>query len=301
LNLRRVIREFKPDIVHSHMVHANLLARATRLVTPIPALICTAHNTRETSERGGPTWHKELLYRLTDCLADQTTIICTAARDRYIRIGAVPSNKLAMIPNGVDTSRFAPSKDLRDAARKSLGVTSEFVWLSVGRLVKQKDYNLLIRAIHLLPRDAGILLIAGQGPLLTELESECRRLSVEERVRFLGAREDIRNLYSAADAFVMSSRLEGLSAALLEASSMGLPSVVTNVGGNADIVLNGITGYVVEPADPDQLARAMRSMMDASSQQRLTFSRAARQHCLANYDFQTIVEKWLDLYDNEIH
>ena len=82
---------------------------------------------------------------------------------------------------------------------------------------------------------------------------------------------------------------------------MGLPSVVTNVGGNADIVLNGITGYVVEPADPDQLARAMRSMMDASSQQRLTFSRAARQHCLANYDFQTIVEKWLDLYDNEIH
>jgi glycosyltransferase involved in cell wall biosynthesis len=298
LKLRRLICMFKPDIVHSHMVHANLLARITHLVTPIKVLISTAHNTRETSERGGPTWHKELLYRLTDCLADKTTIICSAARDRYVRIGAVPPHKLAMIPNGVDTSRFVASKDSRDAARKSLGVTSEFVWLSVGRLVKQKDYSLLIRAIHLLPKDGWILLIAGRGPLLPELTAECRRLRVEERIRFLGAREDIRDLYSAADAFVMSSGLEGLSAALLEASSVGLPSVVTNVGGNAEIVLNGSTGYVVESGNPNQLACAMRSMMDASPQQRLTFGRAARQHCLANYDFKAVVEKWLALYQS---
>ncbi len=85
------IREFNPDVVHAHMVHANLLGRFTRLICPMRALICTAHNLRETSEKGGPTWHKELLYRLTDFLADRTTIICHAAYERYIQTRAVPA------------------------------------------------------------------------------------------------------------------------------------------------------------------------------------------------------------------
>ena len=163
--LRSIVCAFKPHIVHCHMVHANLLGRISRLFFRLPALICTAHNLRESSEKGGATWHKELLYRLTDPLADQTTIICGAAFDRYVRVRAVPARKLKLIPNGIDTSEFSPSPASKEAIRRSLGLGREFVWLAVGRLVEQKDYSCLFRALTMLGDKEWVLLVAGDGPL----------------------------------------------------------------------------------------------------------------------------------------
>jgi glycosyltransferase involved in cell wall biosynthesis len=294
--LRSLIREFHPDIVHSHMVHANLLGRVVRLICRFPALVCTVHNLRETSEKHGPTWHKEILYRMTDFLADTTTIICGAAFDRYLRVGAVPPGKLKMIPNGVDMEYFSPSKERRLAARRSMGIENHFVWLAVGRLVEQKDYLNLLRALGQLGDGEWVVLIAGSGPLAEDLQRECDQLGLNGRVRFLGVSEDILDLYHAADAFVMSSQFEGLPVSLLEASSMGLPSVVTDVGGNADVVVDGVTGYVVPSRDPASLAKAMRKLLLAPIDARQSFGRAAREHCLANYRFATIVRKWIDLY-----
>ena len=291
-----LIRDFRPDIVHCHMFHANLLGRVTRLFCRIPALVCTAHNFRETSEQDGPTWHKELLYRITDPLADKTTIICNAAFERYVRVGAVPRRKFQMIPNGVDTDHFMRSKDRRKNAREALGISSEFVWLAVGRLVKQKDYPTLFRAVELLKHQQFVLLLAGNGPLEEELREECKTRGLEGRVRFCGAREDILDLYSAADAFVMSSEFEGLSAALLEAASTGLPAVVTDVGGNADVVNDEITGYVVPPAAPQKLASAMHRLMTLSPERLRTMGNAARQLCHEQFRIAAVMDKWLDLY-----
>src|SRR5271166_4920329 len=130
--LQALIARFQPDIVHSHMVHANLLGRLARPFCRIPVLIGTVHNLRERSESNGPTWHKELMYRLTDFLSDRTTIISEAAFKRHVEVGAVPRLKLEVIPNGVDTLHFAPSLRARAAARESLGIDSAtFVWLAV--------------------------------------------------------------------------------------------------------------------------------------------------------------------------
>jgi glycosyltransferase involved in cell wall biosynthesis len=294
--LTSLIRNFQPDIVHCHMFHANLLGRVTRLFCRIPALVCTAHNFRETSEQDGPTWHKELLYRITDPLADKTTIICNAAFERYVRVGAVPRGKFQMIPNGVDTDHFMRSKNRRKNAREALGIGSEFVWLAVGRLVKQKDYPTLFRALELLKDEQFVLLIAGNGPLEEELREECRARGLEGQVRFCGAREDILDLYSAADAFVMSSEFEGLSAALLEAASTGLPAVVTDVGGNADVVMDEITGYVVPPTAPKQLAAAMHRLMALSPERLQTMGDDARQLCHEQFRIAAVMDKWVDLY-----
>lgn len=294
--LASVIREFRPDVVHCHMFHANILGRVARLFCRMPLLISTAHNLRETSEKGGPTWHKELLYRVTDPLADMTTIICNAAFERYVQVGAVPQNKLAMIPNGVDTQVFSGSEERRQKARCALGIGSEFVWLAVGRLVKQKDYPTLFRALETMGRKGLRVLIAGDGPLEQELREACGKRGLGESVRFCGAREDILDLYHAADAFVMSSEFEGLSAALLEAASAGLPAVVTDVGGNAEVVAHDVTGYVVPPGDSGQLAAAMQRLMEASPEHLQTMSAAARQHCHEQYRISTVMDKWLDLY-----
>ena len=294
--LASLIRGFRPDIVHCHMFHANLLGRVTRLFCRMPALVCTAHNFRETSEQDGPTWHKELLYRITDPLADKTTIICNAAFERYVRVGAVPRRKFQMIPNGVDTDHFKRSTKRRQNAREALGISSEFVWLAVGRLVKQKDYPTLFRALELLKHEQFVLLLAGNGPLEEELREDCRKRGLGGQVRFCGAREDILDLYSAADAFVMSSEFEGLSAALLEAASTGLPAVVTDVGGNADVVIDEITGYVVPPAAPKRLATAMHRLMALSPERLQTIGYAARRFCHEQFRIAAVMDKWLDLY-----
>jgi glycosyltransferase involved in cell wall biosynthesis len=294
--LRSLIRDFRPDVVHCHMFHANLLGRITRLFCRMPALVSTAHNFRETSEQDGPTWHKELLYRITDPLADKTTIICNAAFERYVRVGAVPRKKFQMIPNGIDTDHFTPSKNRRKIAREALGIGSEFVWLAVGRLVKQKDYPTLFRALELVKHEQFVVLLAGNGPLEKELREECKMRGLEGQVRFCGAREDILDLYNAADAFVMSSEFEGLSAALLEAASTGLPAVVTDVGGNADVVRNEITGYVVPPAAPKELAAAMHQLMALSPERLQTMGDAARQYCHEQFRIAAVMDKWLDLY-----
>lgn len=293
---RTIVRSFRPDIVHCHMVHANLLGRVARLFCPVPALICTAHNLQERSEKNGATWHKELLYRVTDFLADRTTIICRAAFDRYVRVGAVPRRKLELIPNGIDMQRFSPSPEAREATRESMGLDGRFVWLAVGRLVEQKNYAGLFEALSMLPGDDWIVLIAGSGPLAEPLQNVCRRLSLADRVRFLGAGEDIWRLYNAADALVMSSHYEGLSIALLEAASMGLPGVVTDVGGNSEVVIDGVTGWVVEPGSPQQLAAAMQRLQSAPADARRSFGDAARAHCQQTFRFESVTERWMELY-----
>jgi glycosyltransferase involved in cell wall biosynthesis len=295
--LCRLVETFRPDVVHSHMVHANLLARAARLFCRMPVLISTAHNLRETSEKGGPTWYKEVLYRLSDFLADRTTIICHAAYKRYVEVGAVPAAKFEVVPNGIDVERFSPSLEARVAARKSLGLAdSVFLWLAVGRLVEQKDYLTLLRALEILPEGDYKVLVAGSGPLLEPLKQETQRLQLEDKIQFLGASENIRHLYAAADAFVMSSIFEGLSAALLEASAMALPAVVTDVGGNTEIVTDGETGFVVRAQDPQRLAEAMQRLAALTPEARAQLGAAARAHCLRNYRFDFITDQWLDLY-----
>jgi len=297
LRLRELVKSFRPSIVHSHMVHANLLARITRLICPMPALVCTAHNLKETSEKGGPTWYKEVLYRLTDFLADRTTIICQAAYARYVKVGAVPAAKLEVVPNGIDVQQFSPSSEARKAAREALGIApATFVWLSVGRLVEQKDYPTLLAAVRLLPDKDFVVLIAGKGPLLEFLQAECRRLGLEQKIKFLGASENVGQLYAASDAFVMSSVFEGLSAALLEASAMALPSVVTDVGGNTEIVTHGETGYVVPASDPARLSEALKNMMAVGDAARQRFGAVARRHCLATYSLDLVTDQWQDLY-----
>jgi glycosyltransferase involved in cell wall biosynthesis len=292
-----LVKSFRPDVVHSHMVHANLLARAARLFCRMPVLISTAHNLRETSEKGGPTWYKEVLYRLSDFLADRTTIICHAAFKRYVEVGAVPAEKFEVVPNGIDVEQFSPSAEARLAARKSLGMAdSVFLWLAVGRLVEQKDYVTLLRAVEILPEGEYKVLVAGSGPLLEPLKHETKRLQLEDKVQFLGASENIRHLYAAADAFVMSSIFEGLSAALLEASAMALPAVVTNVGGNTEIVTEGQTGFVVPAQNPERLAAAMQTLATLTPEARQHLGAAARAHCLENYRFDLITDQWLDLY-----
>lgn len=290
--LATIIRNFRPLILHSHMVHANLLARMVRMISRIPVLICTAHNINE----GGRL--REMAYRLTDSLCDLTTQVSKAGLHRYVQVKAVPQNKVHFIPNGVDINRFRPDEKARKKLRHEFGITDEFVWLAVGRFEEAKDYPNMIQAFSRLVkvRPDARLFIAGQGALKTKIERLVVELGLDDAVSFLGIRKDVPELMNAADAYVMSSAWEGFPLVLLEAAAVGLPIVATDVGGNREIVLNDQSGFLVPPQDPVSLAEAMERVMALGIEARKLMGKAGRTYVVENFSFERVIKMWEELY-----
>jgi len=208
--LVRCIRTFRPHIVHSHMVHANILARLVRPFAPVPVLICSARNIDERGRRGSGRL-RMFLYRVTDPLCDLTTQVSRAGLERYVRIRAVPKHKIRYIPNGVDIEQFRPDPERKARMRTVLGVKDEFLWLAVGRFDFQKDYPTMLCAFSRVLKENpdAYLFIAGDGPLRPSIELLAQELGINDNVRFLAIRRDVPELMNAADAYVMSSSWEG--------------------------------------------------------------------------------------------
>jgi glycosyltransferase involved in cell wall biosynthesis len=290
VQLARILRQERPAILHTHMVHSNLLGRVTTMFAGVPVVISTAHSVTE-----GGRW-REVAYRMTDSLADLTTIISQAAAARFIRVGAAPERKLRMVRNGIQLEAFGSSAENRARLRAELGIGDRFVWLAVGRLDTPKDYPNLFNATALLKDEHRVLLIAGAGPLRQPMERLVAKLGISETVRFLGHRQDIPALMTAADAFVMSSAWEGLPMVLLEASSSCLPIVTTAVGGNSEVVLDEISGYLVPAENPVALAKAMTRMEHLSCEARYAMGQAGRDHVARHYSIGSVVDEWEEVY-----
>jgi glycosyltransferase involved in cell wall biosynthesis len=295
--LVRLINQWKPDIVHAHMVHANLLVRIARPLSSIPVLICTAHNVSERGRRGSGKL-RELAYRLTDPFCDLTLQVSQAGVERYVKIRAVPRHKIRYFPNGVDLDEFKPDPEARARLRRVMRLEGLFVWLAVGRFDPQKDYFTMIQAFRTVQGEqpASRLLIVGEGPLRLAMEKIATEFGLKEKMIFLGIRRDIPDIMNAADAYVMSSAWEGLPNVLLEAHATGLPAVATDVGGNREILKDGITGFIVPPKSPEALAQAMLRLMNLSQEERQRMGEAARRHVEMNFDLKKRVNNLRILY-----
>ncbi|MDU2240725.1 MAG: glycosyltransferase [Paenibacillus sp.] len=327
--LARLIRQMRPDVVHSHLVHANILARVTRLFVRIPYLVCTAHNVNE----GG--WRREMLYRLTDPLGDLLTNVSREAVRGYTERRIAPARKIRLMENGIDLGRFGGDERGRLELRAELGVKGEefrcepesgevgreveggddagageaaksarirrepFVWLAAGRFVPEKDYPAMLLAFAEARKSFpdSVLWIAGIGPERPRIERQAEELGLSGRVRFLGIRTDMPELLHAADGFVLSSKWEGLPIVLLEACAGRLPIVATAVGGNAEVVLDGVNGYLVPPEEPAALARAMERVMALPPEDRRAMGQRGREHAAANYAMSRVAGKWIELYE----
>jgi glycosyltransferase involved in cell wall biosynthesis len=292
VRLRRILNEFRPQIVHSHIAHANILSRVTRVVASVPVLVCTAHNTNE----GGRLLM--LAYRYTDWLADVTTNVSVAGVRRQVEMRSARPDRVQFMPNGLDLEHFRPDPVGREETRRALGAGDRFVWLAAGRIEEAKDYPNLLRAAAAVAdrRPDALLLIAGQGKLEGEVRALAGELGLAERVRFLGVRRDIPSLMNAADAYVMSSRWEGMPLVLQEAAAVGLPVVATNVGGNAEVVCHGESGYLVPANDPPALAAAMLEVMALSPSRRREMGQRGRAHVESRFGMEQVLDRWEALY-----
>jgi glycosyltransferase involved in cell wall biosynthesis len=290
--LARMVRDWRADVLHSHMVHANLLARAIRLMAPVPALVSTIHSVND----GGRL--RMTAYRLTSGLVDRHTIISRVAADRYVAIGAVPAQRLEVMPNAVDTEQFRYQPDARSAIRRELGLGDQFVWIAVGRFEEPKDCPTMIAAFARLAtkRPGSELLLVGKGLLREEVERLVRSAGLTDRVRFLGVRRDVAQLMSAADGYVLSSNREGMPVVLLEAAAVGLPIVATRVGGVPEVVEHGVSGFLVPPGDPDGLMLAMDRVEGLDPEARRALGAQGRALVEQRYGTRSVMERWDRLY-----
>jgi glycosyltransferase involved in cell wall biosynthesis len=289
--LARIAARFQPDVLHAHMVHANLMARLLRVFRRVPVVVCTAHNVDE----GGRI--REIGYRLTDRLCDLTTQVSELGLNRYREIGAVSEGRSRFMPNGVELGRFRFEPARREELRSRLGCTAGFAWLAVGRFQAQKDYPNMIEAFARTAPGAGHLFLAGAGPDRAAIEDMVRARGLTDRFTFLGMRRDIDDLMRAVDGFVLSSAWEGMPMVLLEAAASGLPVVATDVGGNASLVEHGVTGLLVPPRNPAALAEAVERISSLPADALDEMRQKARAHIAVRYSLESVARQWAALYE----
>lgn len=295
--IRSLLQSFKPDVLHSHMVHANIMARLLRLFTKIPRLICTAHNTNE----GGVL--RMLAYRVTDSLCDLSTNVSQEAVDSFIAKKAVPYNKIITMYNGIDMNRFQFNSIARKALRNAGNIgENDTLLLCVGRLNEQKDYFNMLRAFALCAHEKeGIYLwIAGIGEMKSILIQTAEDLGISEKVSFLGLRHDIPELMSACDLFCLSSAYEGFGLVVAEAMACERLVVATDCGGVKEVI--GENGILVSPRNDKDLSQGIHN---AFLRIEKSFYQGEGMKCRdrisKNFSLETITEKWLDLYKTKAY
>ncbi|MCU0619613.1 MAG: glycosyltransferase [Gemmatimonadaceae bacterium] len=287
LALAALVRRWRPDVVHAHMVHANLLARCARLLAPMPVLVCTAHSVDE----GGTALMRA--YRWTDGLGDLLTQVSEAGLARYRALGVVRDPaRLRVVPNGVPS--FAASTTTRDAVRAALGTAADTtVVVCVARFEAVKNHDVLLDAWARIAHRGGELWLVGDGPLGSTVRAQAARTP---GVRLLGVRTDVPAVLAAADLFVLPSRYEGLPMSLLEAAMAGVPVVATAVGGIPEIVRDGIDGRLVSPNDAEALAAALDAALAWPADERAAIGARLRTRVADAYALDAVVATWGAIY-----
>jgi glycosyltransferase involved in cell wall biosynthesis len=290
----RICRRERVRIWHGHDYKSNLLGLLLRRFWPM-RLVTTVHGWVHYTPR------MPLYYAIDRfCLRHYERVICVSAdlKATCLALG-VPAQRCVLIKNGVDTAAYARRLSPEDAKRR-LGVPAgRLVVGAVGRLSPEKGFADLIRcADELLRRGLDLeLLIVGEGEQKDALRDLIRQLGRGERVRLLGYRVDTTRLYEAMDVFALSSVREGLPNVLLEAMAMEVPVVATRIAGVPDVIRDGENGYLVEPAAPAEMLRALARLLTDDGL-RARFAAGARRGVEAGHSFAGRMEQVRILYDD---
>jgi glycosyltransferase involved in cell wall biosynthesis len=293
LRLLKLIRKENFDLLHTHLAHANVLGILCAISLRIPVIV-SMHNILSGRKRSRST---EKLERFL--LRFATRIIAVGENVAADYRPLFPKT-IVTLPNAVnEIPRLA--EDERIVLRQTLtGDAHAPILIAVGRLTEQKGFSDLLRAFEIIhaKNPSAILIIAGDGHLRAKLQDDTEARGLQSHVRWLGMRNDVPNLLAVSDVYLSAAHWEGLSIALLEAMSAGLPAVVTQVGDAPNVIVPG-TGVLVPPRAPDQFATAVEALLQNPPEMRRMGS-AARERIHAEYGSQAWFAKLMEIYEGAI-
>jgi sugar transferase (PEP-CTERM/EpsH1 system associated) len=295
--LVRIMRDFRPEIVHSRNWGA-IEAMPAAYMSGVPVAIHSEHGYEVDMLEGLPK-RRRILRRFAYAFADAVFTVTEELRTYHARQAWLPRQRIGVLQNGVDTSRFVQRPGEGEQTRQRLGLgDGSLIIGAVGRLVPIKDHVTLLRAAELLSsRGTPVrVLLAGSGPELAKLkEFVARSPRLAGRVVFAGAVSDVAALLNAMDVFVVPSLSEGMSNTLLEAMASSLPVVATRVGGNPELVEEERSGWLFQPGDVAALAAILERMgRDASLRQE--FGEAARRRAVEHFSLEAMIGRYRNLY-----
>ncbi len=297
--LFRLIRRERPDIVDTHQSKAGALGRLAALLAGTKVIIHTFH--------GHIFFNyfskiKTSIFVLVERLLAQRCSLLVAVsenvRKEILAFDVCSPEKLVTIPPGLELDEYLSIDGCRGNLRRELGVSEQEILIgNVSRLVPAKGHRYLLQSIKLLKDSApeACFVIAGDGELRGELEELVRQLELDGRVRFLGFRRDVGNIYADSDIMVFTSLSEGLPLALIEALASGRPVVATDVGGISELVDEGKCGFVVPAKDPRALTEALLKLI-RDEKLRKTFGENARNKVYPHLSHTRLVKDMEKIY-----
>jgi glycosyltransferase involved in cell wall biosynthesis len=286
VELTRLFRRLRPDIVHLNSSKAGVLGRVAAVPARVPVRVFTAHGWAFKAAAGV----ESRLYLLADRAVRPLTtmVICVSENERRtgLAAGVCTAERSIVIANAVDVAAAVPR------ARTSAAPVQV---VSVGRLAAPKDFSTLITAVAQLPAGAVHVRVLGDGPLRSGLEAQKRALGVDAAVEFVGEVADARPYLQAADVFVLASLSEGMPLSVLEAMATGLPVVVSAVDGLDEVVVDGKTGFLTPPGDAAALAARLGQLADDPSLRR-AFGEAGHARAEERFSLPSWREAHFSLY-----
>ena len=289
---QRVIT-FRPDVLHCFFFWSIVLGRLLKRNGVIRHVV-------ENREDLGFSWGKPeyAVLRRSAHLADRVICVSQAVRLVVLEREDLDPSRVLVVRNGVER---APVLARREEAREELGIadSDEVVGMvaNLNRPVKGVEYFIDATPLILRTVPSARFFIFGDGRLKSDLERQADSLGVRDRVVFAGYRPDVARYYAAFDVSVLTSLSEGLSITLLESMQHGLPVVVTDVGGNGEVVVEDVTGYLVPPRAVEPFAERVVHLLTNPTLRR-QMGEAARQVVAERFDADRVAQKYLDIYAN---
>ena len=244
--VKNILLENKYKFLHCHSPIGGVVGRIAGYKTQTK-VIYTAHGFH--FFKGAPLINWLLYYPIEKYLSKYTDILITINQEDYKKAKTFHAKKLEYIPGiGIDIEKIKNTIVDKKKKREELGLReNSIVFISVGELSKRKNHIIPIRALSQIRDNKNIFyLIVGIGPLENYLKEECKKLGIENQVKFLGFRKDVYELYKISDICIFPSLQEGLPVALMEAICCNLPVVCSNIRGNNDLIINGKNGFLIE-------------------------------------------------------
>jgi glycosyltransferase involved in cell wall biosynthesis len=302
--LRDVIRGLEPDIVHTTLFEADVVGRLavrnmSRIVTSV---VNTSYDPVRYDDPNVSRWRLNLCRIVDGWTARRYTSHFHAISDTVqasaVRTLRIASERITVVPRGRDRARLGePTDERREHVRNTLGLANDdVVVLHAGRHEFQKGIETLLRAAATLDGKPVTFLQAGRdGNASGRLRAMRRDLGLDGRFRFLGFRQDIGDLMTAADIFAFPSRFEGLGGAVIEAKAMGLPVVCTDLPALREVTREGVDGLIVPLDDEAAFADALRKLVD-DAQTRQAMGARGRAHFDSTFEIERSVDRLVEIY-----
>lgn len=293
-NLLRLIKKENIGLIHSHLFDTNFYSCIAAKMMNIPH-IATEHGDIHLATRK-MNIKRFIKAKVMSIFSDKIIFVSKFTRDKFLRIAKVPKKKAIVVYNGIDLNKYEDQIDIQKK-RAEIGINQdEFVIGNVGSLYPVKGQTYLLKAARNVISEipSAKFLFIGKGGLKNILKEEAEHLGIENSVKFLGFREDIKELLKVMNVFVLSSLSEGLPLSLIEAMASKVPVVATNVGGIPEVVDDGMNGFLIPPAEPEAMAIKIKSLLKDS----FLADTVAQQgyEKIRQFDIQSMLNKYEEIY-----